>query len=135
MATLTLSVVSTLPAVSRISLLDSRFLEYQNAVIGTVQNTLNAGTIFVTFFPNFNVPLKDPHLYDALKVQVQITGASQVQDTYAATLHYQLAYMLQNHAFDMAVLDMAQTNNALLIQVDSGMTPIYTFFQRQLTRD
>ena len=134
-ATLTLSVVSTLIAVSRISLLDSRFLEYQNAVIGIVQTTLNARTIFVTFFPNFNVPLKDPHLCDALKVQVQITRASQVQDTYAATLHYQLAYMLQNHAFDMVVLDMAQTNDALLIQVDSGKAPICMFVPRQLTRD
>ena len=65
-----------LPIVSRISLLDSRFLEYQNAVIGTVQTTLNAGTIFVTLFPNFNMSLKDPHLCDALKVQVQITRAS-----------------------------------------------------------
>ena len=66
------------PCSLRISLLDSRFLEYQNAVIGTVQITLNAGTIFVTLFPNFNMSLKDPHLCDALKVQVQITGASQV---------------------------------------------------------
>ena len=67
--------------------------------LGTVQITLNVGTIFVTLFPNFNMPLKDPPLCDALKVQVQITGASQVQDTYATTLHYQLAYKLQNHAF------------------------------------
>ena len=37
-----------LPVASRISFLDSKFLEYQNAVIGTVQTTLNAGTIFVT---------------------------------------------------------------------------------------
>ncbi|KAK4583122.1 hypothetical protein RGQ29_026064 [Quercus rubra] len=98
-----------LPVVSRISLLDSRFLEYQNAVIGTVQTTLNASTIFVTLFL-----CKDPHLCDALKVQ----------DTFAATLHYQLAYRLQNHAFDMAVPDIAQSNDALLIQVDPGMTPI-----------
>ena len=77
-----------LPVVSRISLLDSRFLEYQNAVIGMVQTTLNAGTIFVTFFPNFNMSLKDPYLCDALKVQIQIIGTSQVQDTFAATLHY-----------------------------------------------
>ena len=55
-----------LPVVSRISLLDSRFLEYQNAVIGTIQTTLNAGTIFVTLFPNFNMSLKDPHLCDVL---------------------------------------------------------------------
>ena len=67
--------------------------------------------------------LKDPHLCDALKVQVQITGASQVQDTFATTFHYQLAYKLQNHAFNMAVLDMAQSNDALLIQVDPGLTP------------
>ena len=43
--------------------------------------------------------------------------------------------MLQNHAFDMVILDMAQTNDALLIQVDSGMAPIYMFVPRQLTRD
>ena len=55
-----------LPVVSRISLLNSRFLEYQNAVIGTVQTTLNAGTIFVTLFPSFKMSLKDPHLCDAL---------------------------------------------------------------------
>ena len=64
------------PAVSGMALLDSRFLEYQHAVIGTVQTTLNARTVFVTLFPNFNMPLKDSHLCDALKVQVQIIGAS-----------------------------------------------------------
>ena len=124
-----------LPVVFRISLLDSRFLEYQNAIIGTVQTTLNAGTVFVTLFPNFNVSLKNPHLCDALKVQVQITRASQVQDTFAVTLHYQLAYRLQNHAFDMAIPDMAQSNDALLIQVDPRMTPMCTFVPRQLNKD
>ena len=79
--------------------------------------------------------LKDPHLCDALKVQVQIIGASQVHDTFAATLHYQLTYRLQNHAFDMAVLDIAQSNDALLIQVDPGMTPTCTFVPRQLNKD
>ena len=81
------------------------------------------------------MPLKDPHLCDALKVQVQITRASQVQDTYTATVHYQLAYRLQNYAFDMAVPKMAQTDDALLIQVDLGLTLICTFVPRQLTRN
>ena len=58
-----------------------------------------------------------------------------MQDTFAATLHYQLAYRLQNHAFDMVVLEIAQSNDALLIQVDLGMTPICTFVPRQLNRD
>ena len=48
-----------------------------------------------------------PYLCDALKVQVQITRASQMQDTFATTLHYQLAYRLQNHVFGMVVPDMA----------------------------
>ena len=78
------------------------------------------------------MPLKDSRFCDALKVQVQITGASQVQDTYATTLHFQLAYRLQNHAFYMAVLDMAQTNDALLIQVDLGMTPCVRLSQHNL---
>ena len=81
------------------------------------------------------MPLKDPHLCDALKVQVQITRASQVQDTHITTLHYQLAYRLQNHAFDMAVPNMAQTNDALLIQVDPRMTPMCMFVPRQLIKD
>ena len=79
--------------------------------------------------------LKDYNLCDAFKVQVQIIGASQVHDTFAATLHYQLAYRLQNHAFDMAVLDIAQSNDALLIQVDPGMTPMCAFVPRQLNKD
>ena len=79
--------------------------------------------------------LKGSHLCDALKVQVQITGASQVQDTFTATLHYQLAYRLQNHAFDMTVPDVAQSNDALLIQVDLGMTSMCTFVPRQLDKD
>ena len=35
----------------------------------------------------------------------------------------------------MAVPEMAQTDDALLIQVDLGLTPICTFVPRQLTRD
>ena len=79
--------------------------------------------------------LKYSHLYDALKVQAQITRASQVQDTFAATLHYHLAYRLQNHAFDMAVTNIAQSNDALLIQVDPRMTLMCTFVPRQLNKD
>ena len=66
--TLTFHGRKRLPVTSRISLLDSRFLEYQNAIIGTIQTTLNARIVFVTLFPNFNMSLKDPHLYDTLKV-------------------------------------------------------------------
>ena len=59
-------------------LLDSRFLEYEHAVIRTVESTMNVRTVFVILFPNFNMSLKDPYLTTALKVHVQIIGVSQV---------------------------------------------------------
>ena len=41
----------------------------------------------------------------------------------------------KNHAFDMAIPDIAQSNDALLIQVNPGMTPMCTFVPRQLDKD
>ena len=35
----------------------------------------------------------------------------------------------------MAVPEIAQSNDALLIQVDPGMTPMCTFVPRQLNKD
>ena len=52
--------------------------QFQDAVIGTVLTTLHAGSVLLTFYPNFNLSLQDPNLPTTLKVQVQedlpITG-------------------------------------------------------------
>lgn len=40
-----------LPVTARLALLDSRHLQYENAVIGTVVTTLNAGSVMFTFSP------------------------------------------------------------------------------------
>ncbi|KAL0444659.1 UNVERIFIED_CONTAM: polyprotein [Sesamum latifolium] len=90
-----------LPVTARIALLDTRFLKYEHAIIGTVLTTLNCGSIVVTFFPNFVVSLCDPHVASAFKVQVQITGANQVPASVMATLHHQLVFRLQNHGLDL----------------------------------
>ncbi|OWM71353.1 hypothetical protein CDL15_Pgr011482 [Punica granatum] len=70
------------------ALLNTRFLEYQHASIGTIETTLEAGIVFVTLFLNFNMAFSDPRLLTALKVQLQITGALQVQDLVTTTLYY-----------------------------------------------
>uniref|UniRef100_A0A6N2MSM9 Uncharacterized protein n=1 Tax=Salix viminalis TaxID=40686 RepID=A0A6N2MSM9_SALVM len=106
-----------LPVAARLALLDTRYLEYQHACIGSLETTLNCGTVVVTFYSNFNMALDDPQLHHFLKVQLQITGADQVLDTYQATLHYQMAYRVQNHAFDLV---LPVTNDALLITVDTN---------------
>ncbi|GJX60433.1 putative reverse transcriptase domain, viral movement protein [Tanacetum coccineum] len=123
-----------LPAYSRIALLDTRFVEYQHACIGTIQTTLNAGTIFVTFYPNFNIPLNDPSLLTALKAQIQIGGTPQV-NTFQATFHYQMAYRVQNHSLDILVPGQDNAGDALMIDVDSNATPTCTYVPRQLSRE
>ncbi|KAH9649266.1 hypothetical protein KPL70_025920 [Citrus sinensis] len=90
-----------LPVTARIAMLDTRFKQYQDAVIGTVLTTLHAGSVFLTFYPNFNLSLQDPNLPTTLKVQVQIQGAEQISLAKIATLHHQLVYRLQNHALDL----------------------------------
>ncbi|CDP20491.1 unnamed protein product [Coffea canephora] len=120
-----------LPIVARIALLDTRFKQYQHACIATTETTLNAGTVFVTLFPNFNMSLADPHLLEALKVQVQIIGAEQVSDSIAATLHYQMVYRVQNHALDLAI---PGGENALLIRVDEKNGASCSHVPRQISK-
>ena len=73
--------------------------------------------------------LEDPHLLDALKVQVQIVSADQVTDAIAATLHYQMVYRVQNHALDLAI---PGGEDALLIRVDEKNSACCTHVPRQI---
>ncbi|CDP21204.1 unnamed protein product [Coffea canephora] len=75
--------------------------------------------------------LADPHLLEALKVQVQIIGAKQVSDAIAATLHYQMVYRVQNHAQDLAI---PGGENALLIRVDEKNGTSCTHVPRQILK-
>ena len=121
-----------LPIAARLALLDTRYLEYQHACIGSLETTLNCGTVVVTFYPNFNMALDDPQLHNFLKVQLQITGADQVLDTYQATLDYQMAYRVQNHAFDLV---FPVTNDVLLITVDTNQRATCTHVPRQIPKE
>lgn len=105
-----------LPVSARVSLLDSSFLHYENAVIGTVLTTLHAGSVVLTMFPNYNVSLRDPTVPQRLKVQVQITGAGQVAEALSATLHHQIIYRLQNHAVNLS--SPSSTEDALFVMAN-----------------
>jgi len=120
-----------LPVEARLTLLDTRYLEYQHACIGSLETTLNCGIVVVTFYPNFNMALDDPQFHHFLKVQLQITGADQVLDTYQATFHYQMAYRVQNHAFDLV---LPVTNDALLITVDTNQRATFTHVPCQILK-
>lgn len=108
-----------LPVASRIALLDSIFLKYQDACIATIQTTLKAGTVSVTII-QISACLSSP-TQCSKSPQVQIVRAPQAQTTNAAILHFKMAYRLQNHAFE--ILTPNWTDDALLINYDTSPTP------------
>ncbi|KAK8971827.1 hypothetical protein V6N11_075654 [Hibiscus sabdariffa] len=120
------------PVVARIALLDTRYLKYQDACIGTVEATMNNGLVMITLFPNFTMALEDPNLMDALKVQIHIIGAQQVESSIIATLHYQIVYRVQDHAFR---LGGCGSNDSLLITVNTQEQPHCVHIPRQIPRD
>ncbi|KAF3676636.1 hypothetical protein FXO37_05235 [Capsicum annuum] len=71
--------------------------------------------VFITMFLDFNIPLADPHLMKELKVQAQILDARQDRDADQATLHYQVAWCVQNH--DMNLLP-SYGKNSLFLTID-----------------
>ncbi|KAI4372556.1 hypothetical protein MLD38_010771 [Melastoma candidum] len=117
------------------ALLDTRFIEYQHACIGTIETTLNVETVFVTLYPNFCMSLQDPKLLIALQVRIQIAEPQQDPNSIEATLHYQMPYRVQNHALDLKVPDEA--NDALIITADYHhvKSPTCLHVPRQISRN
>ncbi|KAK2655146.1 hypothetical protein Ddye_008198 [Dipteronia dyeriana] len=75
-----------LPVITRIALLNTIYKQYEHAIIGTCLSTLHAGSISLTYYPNFNIPLRDQNLHNCLKIQLQI-----------------IAYRLQDHSLDLSI--------------------------------
>ncbi|KAK8501653.1 hypothetical protein V6N11_000125 [Hibiscus sabdariffa] len=109
------------PVVARLALLDTRYLKYEDACVATVEATMNNGLFMVMLFPNFTMALADPNLMEALKVQIHIVGAPQVEDSIIATLHYQFAYRIQDHAFKLTGCDKWITNYE---KIHEGRQPV-----------
>ncbi|KAH9658323.1 hypothetical protein KPL70_023445 [Citrus sinensis] len=121
-----------LPVTARISLLDTRFKEYQHAIVETIVTTLHAGSVLLTFYPNFNLSLEDPNLSTTLKVQIQLQGAEQTPTSKIATLHHQIVYRLQNHALDLPT--PYTTSNALMILADTDTIPTIIQIPKQIQK-
>ncbi|KAH9698014.1 hypothetical protein KPL71_023837 [Citrus sinensis] len=119
-----------LPVTARLAMLDTRFKQYQDAVIGTVLTTLHAGSVLLTFDPNFNFSLQDPNLPTTLKVQVQIQGAEQISSAKIATLHHQLVYRLKNHALDLPTPE--HHSDTLMVLAESDRIPTIIQIPRQI---
>ncbi|GMN48228.1 hypothetical protein TIFTF001_017386 [Ficus carica] len=121
-----------LPVCARIALLDSRHRIYRDAVIATVQTTLNVGIVITMVFPNFCMSFQDSCLLNALKVQLQITGINMDPNSIFAALYYQMVYKVQNHALD---LTLPGTTDPLMITADSQNIPMCTQIPKQISTE
>ena len=117
---------------ARIAILDTRFKEYQHAVIGVVLTTLHVGSVLLTFYSNFNMSLEDSNLPTTIKVQIQLQGADQTPTSKIATPHHQIVYRLQNHALGLSTLQT--TTNALMILADIDTIPTIIQIPKQIQK-
>jgi len=124
-----------LPVTARITLLDSTYQQYKQAVIRTVMTTLNTGSAVLTIFPNFNVQLKDPTLSNRFKVQVQLVGAPQDEAALSATLHHQIVYRIQDHCFDLPGEREFEGNALMVLAAEDQEIPTIVQVPRQIPRD
>ncbi|KAK2657903.1 hypothetical protein Ddye_010955 [Dipteronia dyeriana] len=97
-------------------------------------STLNAGSISFTYYPNFNIPLRDQNLHNCLKVQLQILGAPVLPNSYIVALHHQIAYRFQDHSLDLPI--PGHTENTIFIKTErEGGVPTIIKIPKQLPRD
>ncbi|KAK8264564.1 hypothetical protein V6Z12_D12G118300 [Gossypium hirsutum] len=75
--------------------------------------------------------LQDLNLLDALKVQIQIIGAEMVEPAVTATLHYQIVYRVQDHAFK---LSNHGSKDSFLISVNTREEPHYVHVPKQIPK-
>ncbi|KAI5393689.1 hypothetical protein KIW84_060707 [Lathyrus oleraceus] len=122
------------PVFCKIALLDSSYLHYENAVIGTVLTMLHAGSAVLTIFPNYNMSLSHNTLSTRLKVHVQITGTNQVPEAMSATLHHQIIYRLQNHSIDLPLSGCSSDSLLVVTNREEDISSIVQI-PRRITRE
>ncbi|KAK2639386.1 hypothetical protein Ddye_027181 [Dipteronia dyeriana] len=131
---LTLHSRKGLPVTDRIALLNTIYKQYEHAIIGTCLSTLHAGSISLTYYPNFNIPLRDLNLHNCLKIQLQLVGAPMMPNSHMATLFHQIAYRLQDHALDLPI--PGHTGDIIFIKAErEDEVPTIIQIPKQLPRE
>ncbi|KAK3225263.1 hypothetical protein Dsin_005125 [Dipteronia sinensis] len=100
----------------------------------TCLSTLHTGSISLTYYPNFNILLRDNNLHNCLKIQLQLMCITMPPDSYMATLHHQIAYRLQDHALDLPI--SGHFGDTILIKAErEDEVPTIIQIPKQLPRD
>ena len=114
--------------------MDTIFQNLEHATIETVLTTLNADSIVLTMFPNFNIHLGDLTPTTRFKVQVQLIGAPQDGVALAASLQHQLIYKLQDHCFDLPTPKGFNENALMVLATSNDETPSIIQIPKQISK-
>ncbi|KAG5577340.1 hypothetical protein H5410_057474, partial [Solanum commersonii] len=110
---------------------DSRFLGFNNSLLGMVETSLCSGPIFFDCFPNFTVSLKDINILDSLTLNVKTSNYKTKIGSLPVAIIYRIQYKGMSSAFNTGAMRSSYKGETIQ-QFSSGTISIS--FQRSLSQ-
>ena len=106
------------------ALRDTRHIQFDDSLLGTIQTSLSCGPIYFDCFPNFTVSLHDPHIMKALTLNIKTQGTLMVQGTHQSALIYRVYYKCIRTNLNIQALDKRKMGETTLIQTTDPRSKI-----------
>ena len=106
------------------ALRDTRHIQFDDSLLGTIQTSLSCGPIYFDCFPNFTVSLHDPHIMKALTLNIKTQGTLMVQGTHQLALIYRVYYKCIRTNLNIQALDKRKMGETTLIQTTDPRSKI-----------
>jgi len=97
---------------------DSRLLNYDESILGTVETSLYKGPIHFDCYPNFSVSLKDKNILRALTLQIKTHNYKVADGSIPLALVYRIHYKAMSSAFGENAFKHSPRGETLLLQTD-----------------
>ena len=103
---------------------DSRFLEFNDSLLGMAETSLCGGPVYFDCFPNFTVSLKDKNILDTLTLNIKTANYRVKTGTLPVAIIYRIQYKVMNSAFRTGALKTLQKGETVLFQTDLARSRI-----------
>jgi hypothetical protein len=97
---------------------DSRFLDFNDSLLGMVETSLCSGPIYFDCFPNFTVSLRDRNILDYLTLNVKTSNFKTKTGSLPIAIIYRIQYMAMSSAFNFGALRTHHKCQTTLFQTD-----------------
>ena len=97
---------------------DSRFLDFNDSLLGMVETSLCGGPVHFDCFPNFTVSLKDLNILDSLTLNIKTSNYKTKPGSLPVAIIFRLQYKALNSAFNTGALRTQNKGETILFQTD-----------------